>query len=75
MKRAFLLSALLLGTVTLLAGCGSRYIVVTEDYTIHVAAEKPEVDPARDAITFENEQGEEVSIPRTDVKKMQELKK
>ena len=76
MKKTVLLPMLALGTVCLLAGCGSsRYIVVTDDYTIHVATTKPEIDPALDTVTFEDRQGEQVSIPRANLKKMLELKK
>ena len=75
MKRIFSLILLVLGTVGLLAGCGSsRYIVVTSDYTIHVATTKPEIDPALDSVNFEDTRGEVVSIPRADLKKMLELK-
>lgn len=73
--KKILLPMVVLGTLGLLAGCGSsRYVVVTEDYTIHVAASKPEIDPALDTVMFEDERGEKVSIPRADLKKMLELK-
>ena len=75
MKRRLLLIAFCTGTVALLAGCSSsRYVVVTSDYSIHVATTKPEMDPALDAVTFEDERGEKISLPRADLKKMKELK-
>lgn len=57
-----------------LVGCGShRYVVVTEDYAVYTATTKPVIDPAENVVTFENENGDEVILPRDSIKKMQEL--
>lgn len=60
---------------TLLAGCGSnRYVLVTSDYGIHVASDKPRLDPKNDTYSFRDETGSEVVIPRADLKQMREIR-
>lgn len=73
MKRVLLLSLLAVSLFSLV-GCGSRYAVVTSDYSIHVATSKPELQPGTDIMTFENDRGEEISLQRSDIKQMKELK-
>ena len=74
MKRAIMLFLLVAATAMLLAGCGSRYVLVTSDYTIHIATTKPELDPAADTLTFEDEDGKDVTLPRSDLKQTRELR-
>ena len=55
----------MLGVILALTACGSqRYFVVTEDYV---------VDPVADTITFEDENGDAVTLPRGDVKQMHSI--
>lgn len=62
------------GVVLALTACGSqRYFVVTEDYAVHIATSKPVVDPDADTITFEDENGDAVTLPRGDVKQMHSI--
>ena len=64
----------MLGVIRALTACGSqRYFVVTEDYAVHIATSKPVVDPDADTITFEDENGDAVTLPRGDVKQMHSI--
>ena len=74
MKRTATIFLLIIGTVALLGGCGSRYVLVTEDYSVHIATTKPELDPTADALTFKDEDGKDVSIPRNTLKVTKELR-
>ncbi|SBW09208.1 putative Lipoprotein [uncultured delta proteobacterium] len=74
MKRSILLFLLATAAATLLVGCGSRYVLVTSDYTIHIATSKPELDPSTGTLTFTDEHGQEVSIPKDDMKQTRELR-
>ena len=74
MKRFVLLFAVGAVSVILLAGCGSRYVLVTNDYTVHIATSKPELDPSADTLTFRDQDGKDVTIPRADLKVSKELR-
>jgi len=74
MKRTAAIFLLVIGTAALLGGCGSRYVLVTEDYAVHIATSKPELDPSADVLTFKDEDGKEVSIPRGTLKQTKELR-
>ena len=73
MKRAAMLSLLAMMTGLLLVGCGSRYVLVTEDYSVYITKTKPEHNPSGDTLTFEDESGKEVTIPRSSLKQTREL--
>ena len=71
------LSIMLMSVATaalLLSGCGgSRYLVVTEDYTTYVTEGKPEVGSDGATVMFEDEKGREVSLPHSAIKEMRKL--
>ena len=74
MKKMGLLFVSMAAAALLLTGCGgSRYLVVTEDYTTYVTEGKPEVGSDGATIMFEDEKGREVSLPHSAVKEMRKL--
>ncbi len=74
MKKHTLICLFAIGSIALLGGCSSsRYALVTSDYAIHVATSKPEIEADTDSMSFQDETGKKVSLPRTDVKGIRDL--
>ena len=74
MKISTIFGTLALAGILLLGGCASRYAVVTSDYSLHIATSKPEMEDSSDLMTFKDESGSKVTIPRKDIKQIRELK-
>ena len=75
MKNKLVLLSLLLAII--LAGCASapKYVVVTTDYAVHIAKTQPVVDPDADTISFQDETGQVVSLPKEDLKRVKTIGK
>ncbi len=76
MKRYASFGTLILSAafLLLLGGCSSRYVVVTSDYAVYIAASEPDIDTKADTVTFKDEGGNKIVIPRQNMKQMRELK-
>ena len=80
MKR-LIFACLTVLTLALLAGCGgkpqkpeAKYVVITSDYAVHMATTQPVVDETAATISFQDDKGQTVTIPRDDLKQLKSLK-
>ena len=74
MSRFLFSVCAILFLVMFLSGCGSpRYVVVTEDYTVYIGRTQPLLDTASDNFKFTDENGDFLFVPRSTVKKVQEI--
>ena len=75
MKRLLLFLACTMMAAAMLTACSSsRYVIVTNDFASHIAYTKPVIDAATDTIVFEDENGNQVNIPRNQMKEIKEIK-
>lgn len=74
MKRILTLVLLALALFALAACGSSRYAVTTTTGATYTAVDKPEFDQKSKTYTFENEDGEEVTIKREDVQEIKQQK-
>ncbi len=73
-KTSLYLMAALAALPLLLTACGgSRYLVVTENYTTYVSDTKPKTSDDGASVTFNDERGGEVTLPFGAVKEVREL--
>ena len=77
MKRLIFICMTVL-SLALLAGCGGKpepkYVVVTSDYALHFATSQPVIDETAATVSFQDEKGQTVTIPRDDLKQLKSLK-
>ena len=75
MKRiTLLMMAALAALPLLLAACGgSRYLVVTDNYTTYISDSKPKTSDDGASVTFDDERSGEVTLPFGSVKEVRKL--
>ena len=75
MKRMILLiMAALAALPLLLTACGgSRYLVVTDNYTTYVSETKPKTSDDGASVTFDDERAGEVTLPFGAIKEVRKL--
>ncbi|NDV28736.1 YgdI/YgdR family lipoprotein [Desulfovibrio sp. JC010] len=75
MKNIFM-AALLCAGLLVFAGCGSKHHTITKtDGSTAVSIGAPEFDKDSNTYTYENVDGEDVTIKREDVQQIEENKK
>ena len=75
MKRmTLLIMAALAALPLLLTACGgSRYLVVTDNYTTYVSETKPKTSDDGASVTFDDERAGEVTLPFGAIKEVRKL--
>lgn len=73
-KITLLLTAALAALPLLLTACGgSRYLVVTDNYTTYVSDSKPKTSDDGASVTFDDERAGEVTLPFGSIKEVRKL--
>lgn len=70
MRYVFIAS--ILTASALLSGCSSQYIVATTDGRLIETHSKPRLDSKTDMYTFEDSEGRDQSLPKSDIKQIME---